>query len=254
MNSTRIEYRGKVIRISYRLRQAWEPCLVFIHGLGACQACYKPVWTFPGYESMTVLTFDLPGFGDSARPTDFSYSMEEQAEVTRLLLEEFELEKVYLAGHSMGGAIGLLLAVNNPGLVKSFICLEGNLVSADCTGSRVAAGYSRQAFLDEGFDSMQKRIATTTDPVYTDCFSRADPLAFHKSSVSLVEWSDSGKLLEMFLGLDLPRYYVYGQRNAGAPLLTELENIPRIEVPDAGHAMMTDNPGSFYGQLHKILV
>jgi len=153
----------------------------------------------------------------------------------------------------MGGAIGLILAKEIKPIMESFICLEGNLVSEDCTGSRAALEYSLEEFLKEGFQELKSNISDSKDDLFTRCVSKADPYAFYKSSESLVKWSDSGRLLDLFLKLTMHKYYIYGELNKDAPLIKQLTSIPKLMIPNAGHGMMNDNPAIFYKELLDIL-
>lgn len=246
-------YGSISLGISYDLQKVSGGSIVFIHGLGICKDCFRDVWGFPGYERYTILTFDLPGFGDSSKPREFSYSMEDQAAISKLLIKELNLNRIHIVGHSMGGAVGLLLAKDIKPIVESFICLEGNLVSEDCTGSRAAIQYSLKDFLKEGFPSLKSKISESEDSLFASCISKSDPYAFYRSSESLVKWSDSGKLLDLFLGLDVRKYYVFGELNTDAPVIKQLTSIPKLMIPNAGHGMMTDNPSRFYTSLLSIL-
>jgi len=220
--------------------------------------CFRDVWGFPGYQKYTILTFDLPGYGDSGRPREYSYSMEDHAAISKLLIEELNLNRIHIIGHSMGGAIGLLLAQEITSIVESFICLEGNLISEDCSGSRAAIKYSLEDFQKEGFEHLKSEISKSEDApsthnvsqkLFLGCLSKSDPYAFYKSSESLVKWSDSGKLLWLFLGLDVRKCYVFGETNEYSPVMKLLTSVPKLRIPNAGHAMMTDNPTRFYRDL-----
>ncbi len=252
-NKINLVYEGTPLGISYDLQKVSKDSIVFIHGLGVCKDCFRDVWGFPGYQQYTILAFDLPGFGDSDKPHGFSYSMEDQAAITNLLIQELNLSRVHIVGHSMGGAIGLLLAREIRPIVESFICLEGNLIGEDCTGSRAAIRYSLEDFQKEGFQHLKSNISEGEDVLFIGCLSKSDPYAFYRSSESLVEWSDSGRLLELFLELDVRKCYVFGELNAGAPVIRRLTSVPKLMIPNAGHGMMTDNPSRFYKELLGVL-
>jgi len=179
--------------------------------------------------------------------------MEAQAAISRLLIQELNLNRIHIVGHSMGGAVGLLLAKDIKSIVESFICLEGNLVSKDCGGSRAAVEYSLEDFLKEGFQHLKTKISESVDDLFLGCLYKSGPYAFYRSSESLVNWSDSGKLLELFLSLDVRKCYVFGELNAGVPVIKHLASVPKVMIPNAGHAMMTDNPSRFYADLLGIL-
>lgn len=252
-NRINLVYRGIPLGISYDLQRVNEDSIVFIHGLGACKDCFKDVWSFPGYQQYTILAFDLPGFGDSDKPREFSYCMEDQADISKLLIQKLNLNRIHIVGHSMGGAIGLLLAKDIKSVVESFICLEGNLVSDDCTGSRATIAYSLEDFHKEGFQQLKSEISESEDALFVSCISKSDPYAFYRSSESLVKWSDSGRLLDLFLSLDARKCYVFGELNAGAPVIKQLTSVPKLMIPNAGHRMMTDNPLRFYKNLLGVL-
>ena len=252
-NKINLVYKGTPLRISYDFQKVKGDSVVFIHGLGACKDCFKDVWDFPGYQRYTILTFDLPGFGDSSRPHEFSYSMEDQAIVSRPLFQELNLNRIHIVGHSMGGAIGLLVAKDTRSIIESFICLEGNLISDDCGGSRAAVKYSLEGFQKEGFQHLKDGNSESADSLFLGCLSRSDPYAFYRSSESLVKWSDSGRLLELFLELDIRKYYIFGELNTDAPVIKQLSSITKLMIPNAGHGMMTNNPSRFYTILLSVL-
>jgi pimeloyl-ACP methyl ester carboxylesterase len=67
----------------------------------------------------------------------------------------------------------------------------------------------------------------------------------HAAAKSLVEWSDSGKLLEQFNSIRT-RAFLYGELDDKAYLLPRIEDATIAAVPAAAHFMMVDNPAAFY--------
>lgn len=72
---------------------------------------------------------DLPGVGRSL-PVRRAYSMADQVAAIEALLDHLQLRRVQLVGHSMGGALGMLLAAKRPELIERLvltsICLFRN--------------------------------------------------------------------------------------------------------------------------------
>jgi pimeloyl-ACP methyl ester carboxylesterase len=155
---------------------------------------------------------------------EFSYSIEDQAAITKLIIQELNLNRIHIVVHSMGRAIGLLLARDIVSIVDSFICLEGNLISQDCTGIRAAVKYLLEGFLKEGFNHLKADIFEDADRLFLSCLTKSDPYAFYGSSESLVKWSDSGNLLELFLRLDVHKYYIFVELNSSAPVIKHLKS------------------------------
>ena len=108
----KLNYGNLKVSVSYKLRRRGNRSLVFIHGLGCTKEIFDSVWHFPGFDEFTILTIDLVGFGDSSKPQEFSYEIEDQAEIVKCVLEKHKLENVNLIGHSMGGMITVYYATH----------------------------------------------------------------------------------------------------------------------------------------------
>lgn len=65
-----------------------------------------------------VFAVDMPGHGQSTKQVG-NGSLAEMAEIVGQLIESLEVKRVHLVGHSMGGAIALQFALDNPGSVAS---------------------------------------------------------------------------------------------------------------------------------------
>jgi pimeloyl-ACP methyl ester carboxylesterase len=183
--------------------------------------------------------------------------MEEHAQAVARILESLGARSTHLVGHSMGGAIALLLAglLQEPPL--SQISLEGNLVGDDCRfGSRAIVSQQFAEFLDRGFEQLLSPATAEASPgeaLYPSWLEKSDALALHRSAASLVEWSDSTQLLTRFLSGTERKIYFYGERNRDAEVLGLLPSIEKIAVPRAGHFVMNDQPKAFYGHLSTFL-
>ena len=173
------------------------------------------------------------------------------------LLSLLGCEAVHLIGHSMGGAVAQLLLDRLPSPPRSVVSVEGNLIDDDCRfGSRGIAAVSIDEFLASGFKAFRASIDPTASAGYAryvDWVSRVSPAALHRSAISLVEWSDCGRLLDSFLTMPVPAAYIYGAENDQAEVVPLLQSATVIRVPDAGHFVMNDNPGIFYRVLAECL-
>lgn len=258
-----INHRGLELNICERFKPGKKGCLFFIHGLGCSKDSFKDVWNFNEFEDYSVLTFDMPGFGDSSKPSDFSYSMQDQAEVCRQIIEKLRIDKIHLIVHSMGGAVGLILSSMIYDRLESFINLEGNLLSTDCTISRKASGRSQEAFESVVYDKMKQDLAILAGKdvsgaadvaLWLKWLSKTPAHVFYRSARSLIQWSDSGKLFETFIALEKRTYYVFGEKNRDIPSVSKLRenNQQLVSIPSAGHFMML-NSGVFYPELARMI-
>ena len=71
-----------------------------------------------------VIAPDQRGHGDSGRP-DGDYSAEEYAEDLRLLLDALDVDRAVVAGHSLGGRVGMVLAATHPDRVLALGLVGG---------------------------------------------------------------------------------------------------------------------------------
>ncbi len=92
--------------------------LVLIHGSG----CSADSWRYQVdglSRDLQIVAVDLPGHGGSA-PVDHP-SVERYAATVTGVLQQIGRRKVFLAGHSLGGAVALQIAFDHPELVKGLI-------------------------------------------------------------------------------------------------------------------------------------
>jgi pimeloyl-ACP methyl ester carboxylesterase len=222
------------------------PLLVYLHGLGSAgNLDWPPVARGAALQGHASLWVDLVGFGQSERPADFSYDLREQAELLAALLGA-ESGPLVLVGHSMGGTLAVLLAeclLRDGRPLQALVVAEPNLRPEDATGSARAAATPVDMFLRR-WDGWIRQ----SSGLYQEALRQADPLAFHRSSVSLVH--HGAGMLARFAALPLERKgYILGGRSDAATHETARQvaaaGIPVVTVPDSGHGFSEDDPEGF---------
>src|SRR5215471_11218599 len=118
------------------IRRGSERGILLLHGLGCSKESFEPAFERGALpEELTLIAPDLLGHGESSQPADAPYSLEAHGELVVRLVQTLGLRQLYVVGHSMGGAIGLLCSDRLPS-IAGFFCLEGNLIAEDCTIAR----------------------------------------------------------------------------------------------------------------------
>jgi pimeloyl-ACP methyl ester carboxylesterase/putative sterol carrier protein len=97
-----------------------EPVLL-LHGLGANKLSWLPLMG-PLAERYGVIAVDLPGHGGSSKRRG-DHTPAYFAAVVRRLLDELQLDRVALAGNSMGGRIALEVSATVPDRVSALVLL-----------------------------------------------------------------------------------------------------------------------------------
>ncbi|MCH8568776.1 MAG: alpha/beta hydrolase [Balneolales bacterium] len=114
-----VHHSSQSPRIAYIDEGSGEHTLLLVHGL----ASNAGFWRY-NIEELSrharVIAIDLPGYGKSEKG-DFPYGMRFWAETIRELIEELNLQNVVYMGHSMGGQIGMTLALEHPESINELI-------------------------------------------------------------------------------------------------------------------------------------
>lgn len=87
--------------------------LVLLHGLGGTKASFLPTVAALAPQRR-VIAVDLPGFGESGKPLGAAYDAPFFSRAVKALLDELEIERTDLLGHSMGGRVALEFAMFAP--------------------------------------------------------------------------------------------------------------------------------------------
>ncbi len=102
------------------------PTLVFIHGWLLSYKYWQPLIDKLKKE-YSCLAYDLKGFGSSLyddKSCACAYSLESYAHDLRELLQELDIKKAWLIGHSLGGSVAIWGADSCPEIVTGVICLN----------------------------------------------------------------------------------------------------------------------------------
>lgn len=123
MQETYITISGVRMYCKYNLNG--KPPIILIHGfLASAHTFHKLIPMLKKHFS--VIAIDLPGFGRSEKSTSFIYSYHHYAELIIQCIDDLKLEKVIIAGHSMGGQIALNIALQAPDKVDKLILLASS--------------------------------------------------------------------------------------------------------------------------------
>ncbi|MHA1133294.1 MAG: alpha/beta fold hydrolase [Alphaproteobacteria bacterium] len=101
--------------------------LLLIHGFGASTFTWREIAPALARQHR-VIAVDLKGFGQSDKPFDERYSVFDQAELLKQLIIDKDLRDLTLIGHSFGGGVALVLALDEDpqlkGRIKKLVLLD----------------------------------------------------------------------------------------------------------------------------------
>jgi pimeloyl-ACP methyl ester carboxylesterase len=112
------ESSAQVAGLGIHYRRAGDAPILYLHGVPT----HSHEWV-PFLERSGGIAPDLPGFGRSAKPADFDYSIEGYDRFLEAFADQLELESFSLVLHDWG-AVGLALAQRFPERVERLVIMN----------------------------------------------------------------------------------------------------------------------------------
>jgi len=134
-----------------------SPTLLCIHGFPTASWDWHLVWDAITARFGCVVTLDMLGFGFSAKPRPYGYTMAEQADIHEALLRRLGIRRVHVLAHDYGDTVAQELLARHEerrpeGIVLESVCLlngglfpethratPGQILLAGPDGPKVAA-------------------------------------------------------------------------------------------------------------------
>ena len=112
---TRREFGGVEVFLLEASGGVQQPIL-YLHGNPVASWIWEPFLRRTG-----GIAPDLPGFGQSAKPRDFDYSLRGYADFLERVTEELGIERFSLVAHDIGAIIGLVFAQRIPERIERLV-------------------------------------------------------------------------------------------------------------------------------------
>jgi pimeloyl-ACP methyl ester carboxylesterase len=247
--------------------QGEGPPLLLIHGFGTNTYTWRHVAPELARDHH-VIAVDLKGFGQSDKPFDERYSAADQAELLAQLIEERDLRDITLVGHSFGGGVALLLAMESDprlnGRISRLVLLDTiaypqkmpvffkmlNMPVMSQVGVRMApSSWQIEVALKIAYYDDSKidpaEVEAYAAPMQTAAGKHAiiysarqilpadvDQVAARYSSITLptlILWCDHDRIVPLEVGIKLRR----AMPNATLRLVSECGHMPQEEQPAA---------------------
>lgn len=105
-----------------------DPTMILIHGYTASTYVWKTVAPRFAEQGFHVMAMDLLGFGYSAKPSWFDYSIASQSRMILRMMDRLGIGKATLVGSSYGGAVASWFALDNPARLEKLV-LTGTVIN-----------------------------------------------------------------------------------------------------------------------------
>jgi pimeloyl-ACP methyl ester carboxylesterase len=220
-----------------------------------------------GYLSTFYRTYalDFWGFGESGRKRE-TYAVQDFVGLVDQFMEQLGIAQAPLVGHSMGGTVSLLVAMNYPQRVSKVTVVGSPIVGSSLAPLLKLAGYRPAAFtifhMMGAFRAFMKYFYSRiicTDPRFPEMMDRdlsRTTLESFLLSIASLRRTD----LRPQLGqVKVPALGMYGDQDKIVhPLQWQpmQKGIPQARIerfPRSGHFMMLEEPGEFREKLKTFL-
>ncbi len=249
-----------------------SPALVLIHGLFASHRSFEDL-----IEALSprfhVIAPDLPGFGESEKPSParYNYGVEAHAEAIADLIAAFGVGRAAVLGHGMGGAVALTLAADHRELVQRLVLEDtlaypapmslklrlplvpilGGLAFKQLYGRAIFRSIFRDEMYAPGGAPPLERIDW-----HYDIFN--SPSARESAHAVLLATLDTRAVVARLPRIVAPTLVFWGREDRIAPvagahrLIRELPGA-KLEIMDAGHVPHEERPRELLALLIEFL-
>jgi 3-oxoadipate enol-lactonase len=211
-------------------------------------------------SSIRLILPDLRGHGKSPAPSG-KYSMQDMAEDVILIIEKLNLRQIYIAGHSMGGYITLALAEKNPEKLLG-LALVASHTFADSPEKKKARLEDIEKIKisspAEVLSDFPGKLSKDTE-VADYCRILISQTSKNGAMGVLAGMSERPDRTKLLASLNKPALLIAGSNDQLIPMEINLEmyakikNMKVIEIKNAGHMPMMENPIQTATGLEKLI-
>lgn len=245
--------------IVYDVAGDGEP-LVMIHGMLHNRHIFKYV-VEQLKEHYQVITYDLRGHGESAKPQNFN--MENNIEDCLDLINHLKLKKVHLLGYSLGAYIALGFVVKYERRLKSLILSNGKSHSEVSSYARLMLKHRAEIkglnkkeiinilhqYIYHNVDKVNGRLEELSPYIQLT----ADEEAVISRSFSGFDYREDIKNIHCPILLIAGRYDVLNTIQESALIKNEIRNAKMIIFEHSGHAPFIEEEDLFIKEVMNFL-
>lgn len=246
-------------RAIYYERHGEGPAIVFCHGAGSNAATWwqqLPVFTQAGYSCVTL---DIRCFGRSAAPLA-EFTLENFVDDVIAIADQEQIERFALAGQSLGGMVGLKLALTHPGRMAAFVACDSSLA---IDHAELIAIIGQRQISHRAVTIEQRSLGAwflKNHPDKAALYAQINHFNPSAHSIPAAEWGGAitGLLQPQHLipmaalqGLACPTLLLVGSEDPIVPVhvMQQVQQLVAgselVVVPDAGHSAYFEKPAEF---------
>ena len=251
-----------------------NPLVVLLHGAGLNAHTWDAV-ALGLSQRFRCLAVDLRGHGESEWSAALAYNVALHTDDVLGLLDDAGARRCTIVGHSLGGIVGMSVALTAPALVRALVLVDvgpaprddsvdrvdGNMQGDDTFASveaAVDAILEAKPHLDRTLLAwtLEQNLMRLHDGTYTWKYDRRHRMTRDHVDEILAE---NRALAARVADIRCPVLLAYGaesdmlSRAAIADFVASAPHARAAEVPGARHAVQSDNPGELVRLVRELL-
>jgi 3-oxoadipate enol-lactonase len=250
-------------RLHYVL-QGQGPPVLLLHGIGSNSRSFRSQLADLS-DAWTTIAWDMPGYGGSDDPAE-PFTLEDLADDAAVLLNQLQLPRAHVVGHSMGGVIAQMLFHRHRSRVASLVLADTNPGSGSLPEPERSARVAWR--LEAIANQTPRQIAEARAPSLVsadappelvqelvETMAQIRPAGYRAAAIVM----GTADLRDLLTAIDVPTLVVCGDQDRVTPPQTAAmlaERIPTARlalIPAAGHASNQERPAVFNQLVREFL-
>ncbi|SEM61002.1 Pimeloyl-ACP methyl ester carboxylesterase [Mesobacillus persicus] len=221
-------------------------------------------------ERFSIVSVDLPPFGRSGHSPMFKYSYKNIAYTVVKLLEELNIPKYHLIGHSMGGQIALNILYHYPNYAEKAILLCSSGYSKQAKRPLILASYLpffhlfiKQYLARSGLEKNLKNVvynqSLIDDKMRNGYLSPFLENRIFKGLTGLLRHREGDLPSSSLREIRTPCLLIWGDHDKVVPLevgkrlATDLAHSELVVLKETGHLVPEERPNEVYQQIKTFI-
>jgi len=267
------------ISVHYKRMGSGEPVFILLHGFGASTFSWREVMV-PLSEVGTVIAYDRPAFGLTARPLAWEgenpYTQDSNIALLLELMDAMAIQEAILVGNSAGGTLATAFTLTHPERVQALIEVDAvvyqtipdspllywliNTPQLDHIGPLIARRLGANAgedFLESAWHDLTK---LESDPSIRAGYRK--PLMVENWDLALWKYTQASRAPDFTNRLDqiaVPTLVITGKEDQIVPaeasrqLAADIPGAIYKEIENCGHLPQEECPKDFLEIIHQFL-
>lgn len=248
-----------------------QKTIVFLHGFLASCFCFRHLIR-ELKEDYSIITIDIPPFGKSGKSLSFEYSYRNIARTLNCLLQELNITRAILVGHSMGGQIGLHMINDQPEKFELAVLLASSGYLQRARPWAIALSYLpgahlfvKRHFIRTGgvqgnLEQVVHDRALITEEMkngYLEPFLQNDGI--FRALAKMLRDREGDLPSEVLHKIMTPCYLIWGENDRIVPLSVGkrlAHDLPHAELfvfPETGHLLQEERPQEICQIIKKLI-